>query len=93
MDAPLAIILEMVRTVLVNTINTLGSLFGLFGSLLGSLVGIGGTGGVGFVVAILVLALVLFFLGKFILGSWKTIAILFIVGLIIIWLLVAGSGM
>ena len=39
-----------------------------------------------------VLGTVLFFLGKFFLKSWKLLAILFIAGLIILWVLALGTG-
>ncbi len=92
MDAPLAIILEMVKVVLSNTLGTLFSLFQLFGNLSQSLAFIGGMGPLGLAVAALVLGLVLFFLGKFLLRSWKLIAILFAIGLVMIWMLTAGAG-
>jgi hypothetical protein len=92
MDAPLAIILDMIRTVFLNTLGTLGSLLGLFGSLMQSLTAISGTGAVGFVVAILVFGAVLFFLGKFFLSSWKLLAVIFVAGFLIIWMLMAGAG-
>lgn len=92
MEAPLAVILEMVKVVLSNTLGTLSSLFQLFGSLSRSLSAIGGMGPLGFAVAALVLGLVLFFLFKFFLRSWKLIILLFVAGLVVIWMLMAGAG-
>ena len=92
MDAPLVIILEMVRVIFSNTIGTLVNLGGLFGSLTQSLAFISGMGALGFFVAAAVLGLVLFFLGKFFLKSWKLLAILFIAGLVILWVLALGAG-
>jgi hypothetical protein len=92
MDAPVAIILEMLKTVLSNTIGTLVSLFQLFGNLSQSLAFIGSTGPLGFAVAVLVLGIVLFFLGKFFLKSWKLLAIIFIISIILIWMLTTGAG-
>ncbi len=92
MDAPLAIILEMVKVILSNTISTLVSLFQLFGNLSQTLAFIGSMGPLGFALAALVLGLVLLFLGKFLLRSWKLLAILFIIGLVLIWMLTVGAG-
>ena len=92
MDAPLAIILEMIRIVFLNTLGTLGSLLGLFGSLMQSLMAISSAGAVGFSVAVLVFGAVLFFLGRFFLSSWKLLALIFVAGLLIIWILMAGAG-
>ena len=88
----MAVILEMVKVVLTNTLGTLFSLFQLFGNLSQSLAFIGGMGPLGFAVAALVLGLVLFFLFKFFIKSWKLIAILFVIGLLLIWMLTAGAG-
>ena len=90
MAAPLEIILEMIRLVFGNTISTLWALSGLLGDLTGSLGLISGFGPLGFVVAAVVLGLALFFVGKFLLSSWKMLAVLFIAGLIILWLLSGG---
>jgi hypothetical protein len=87
MDAPLAIIFEMIKTVLTNIIGTTGSLLNLFGDLSLSLGAIAGMGTTGFLVAVLVLGIVLFFLGKFLLKSWKTIILLFIALAILMWFL------
>ncbi len=92
MEAPLEIILDMIRIVFGNTMGTLGSLFSLFGGLLQSLAFIGGMGLPGFAVAALVLGVVLYFLGRFFLGSWKMLATLFVAGLAIIWILMLGAG-
>jgi hypothetical protein len=92
MDAPLAIILEMVRVVLSNTLGTLTSLFQLFVQLSGSLGLIAGLGPAGLALAAIVLGGVLFFLGKFFLKSWKIIVILFIAGMFLIWMLTLGAG-
>ena len=91
MDAPLEIILRMVETVLSNTLGTLSALFRLFRDLTLSLGAVAGMGTTGFLVAAIVLGLVLFFLGKFLLKSWKTIILMFVVGTLIIWFLMAGT--
>jgi len=89
-EAPLTVIFEMVQTILQNAVSTLSSLFGLLADLFQSLSFVGGTGGLGFVLAIIVLAVVLFFLGKFILKSGKLIIILFVIGLILLLVLFAS---
>lgn len=92
MDAPFAIILEMVRVVLSNTLGTLASLFQLFVQLSNSLGFIAGLGPAGLALAAVVLGGVLFFFGKFFLKSWKIIIILFIVGMLLIWMLTLAAG-
>ena len=92
MDAPLAILFEMIRLVFSNTVGTLLNLVSLFGNLLGSLGAISAFGALGFLVAALVFGLVIFFLGRFFLGSWKLLAVLFIAGMVILWMLAMGAG-
>jgi len=92
MASPMEIILEMIMLVFSNTSRTIGSLFSLFGSLLQSLIFISSLGTLGFVVAALVLGVVLYFLGRFFMGSWKLLAGLFVAGLVVIWILMAGAG-
>jgi hypothetical protein len=86
-DAPLDLIFEMVVTVLQNTVSTLFSLLGTLGDLFRSLGFVSSTGGLGFMLAIVVLAVVLFFLGKFILKSGKLIITLFLIGMVLLFLL------
>jgi hypothetical protein len=92
MASPIEIILEMIMLVFGNTAGTMGSLFSLFGSLLQSLVLISSLGTLGFLVAAAVLGIVLYFLGRFFLSSWKLLAGLFVAGLLVIWVLMAGAG-
>jgi hypothetical protein len=90
MESPFGIILEMVRLVFGNTLQTLGGLVNLFGSLTQSLAFISSMGILGFFLAATVLAVVLYFLGKFFLGSWKILLGLFLVGIVLIWVLIAA---
>lgn len=90
-DAPLTIILEMIGTILSNTINTLVKITALFGNLLGSLGFISIYGGlVGLGISIIVLAVMGYFFAKFFLGSGKTIIILTMLGLVLIFLFILG---
>lgn len=86
-ESPLAVIFEMVFTILQNTVSTLMSLLGMMGSLFQSLGFVSSTGGLGFVLSVIVLAVVLFFLTKFFLKSGKLIIMLFVIGLVLLFLL------
>ncbi len=90
MDSPLGIILEMIRLIFGNTISTLGGLVNLFGNLAQSMAIISSMGILGFFLAATVLVVVLYFLGKFFLGSWKILLGLFLVGIVLIWVLMAA---
>jgi hypothetical protein len=79
-DSLLSVIVEMVLTILQNAVDTIGSLWGLLLKLLGVAGGVSATGTTGFLVAMGVLFIVLFFLGKFVLKSAKTIIILLLLG-------------
>lgn len=92
MAAPLDIILQMIIVVFSNTFGTLLSLFGLFGNLTESLAFVSSLGPLGLVVAALVLAVVLYFLGRFFIKSWKLLVILFVVGLLLLWMLGLGGA-
>jgi hypothetical protein len=92
MASVLEMILQMIALVISNSVSTMGDLLSMFGGLSQALSVIGGTGTVGFVVAAMVFAAVLYFFWKFFISSWKIVAILFLAGLVLIWLLMAGSG-
>jgi hypothetical protein len=92
MDAPLAIILEMIKVIFNNTIGTLLNLGGLFGSLSQSLGAVGSVNPAGFIFAVVILGLVILFLGKFFLRSWKLLAIMFIIGFVVILMLAIGTN-
>jgi ABC-type glycerol-3-phosphate transport system permease component len=75
-------ILEMIHTVITNTMGLLQQLFQLFYKLLVSLgfvSVVGGTAGV--LLSVIILALVGYFLAKFVIGTGKGILLLFLVGL------------
>jgi len=86
-ESPLAVIFEMVIAVLQNSVSTLYSLFGMSGELFRSVGFMGSINPLGLVLGAIVLVLVLFFLGKFVLKSIKFIIILFIIGLILLFVL------
>jgi hypothetical protein len=90
-DAPLTVIFEMVTMVLQNTVSTLFNLFGMMGNLSSSLFFIGNTGILGLSVAIIVMVVVLFFVGKFVLKSGKLIIILFIIGFLLLMVMFSGA--
>lgn len=85
--SPLAVIFEMVVTVLQNSISTLQSLFGMSGDLFSSVGFMGSINPLGMVMGVVILAVVLFFLGKFFLKSMKFIIMLFIIGIILLFIL------
>jgi hypothetical protein len=89
-EAPLSVIFEMVVTILQNAVSTLSALFGLLMDLFQSLSFVGSMGSLGFVLAVVVLVVVLFFLGKFILKSGKMIIMLFVIGLVLLLVLFAS---
>jgi hypothetical protein len=83
-DAPLAVIFEIIVAVIQGAVSTLFSIFRLMADLFQSLSFVGSTGGLGFFLAVIVMAVVLFFVGKFILKSGKMIIILFIIGILLL---------
>jgi hypothetical protein len=89
MSSPLGLILEMISLVISNTINTLVNILELFTDLLHSLGFVSGSGPLAFLIAVLILGVLLFFLAKFFIGSLKTVALLFIAGLVILGILFA----
>ena len=86
-ESPLNVIFNMVVTVLQNTVSTLQSLFGMSGDLANSVGFMSSINPLGLVLGVIVLVVVLFFVGKFVLKSIKFIAILFIIGLILLFIL------
>ncbi len=87
MSSPIDLIIEMITLVLRNTINTLLNILGLLGEFLASLGFVSKFGPFPFLVSVLVLGVILFFLGKFFIGSLKTIVLLFIAGFVILSIL------
>lgn len=84
MSSPIGLIIEMILLILKNTINTLVSILGILGEFLSSLGFVSGFGPLPFFISILLLGAVLFFLGKFFIGSIKTIVLLFIAGFVVL---------
>ena len=90
-EGPLFIILEMIQLLLDNVLNTMLSLFGLLAELLGSLLVVIGVGGaLGMFLAVIILAVVGFFMAKFFFGSMKTVVLLVVAGFLIIAFLLWG---
>ena len=89
MDSPLGIILEMILTVISNTINTLVMVFNLFINLIESLGFVTKIGGLPlFIASIIIISFMIYLLGKFFFSAGKQIIILFIVGVIIVWIVI-----
>jgi hypothetical protein len=92
-EGPVYVILDMITLIVKNTTATIMSLVGLSGSLIDSLslvLGVGG--GLGLAIVIAILALVGFFVVKFLFRSMKTIAMLMLAGLAILAFLFIGSA-
>jgi hypothetical protein len=79
-DSVIGIVAEMVFTILQSAVDAIMSIGGLLARLLGTLGWVSGTGTTGFLVSVAVLGLILFFVGKFVLRSLKTIMILLVIG-------------
>lgn len=91
-DAPLAIVLEMVTTLIEDLFTTLGKIIGLFQNLLASVGIVSSVGGpVGFVIAVAVVAVVGYFIGKMVLGAGARLLILVPIGMVLAFLLVLGA--
>ena len=85
-------LLEMIKAIISGALGTLQSLFGLFGDLGGNLDIVSRLGGpVGMIMAVVILAIVVFLFGKFVLGTGKIVIFLAAVGLLIL-LLVLSLG-
>jgi hypothetical protein len=90
--APLFTVLEMIWLVVRNTMETTFSLLVLFSRLIGELgfvSDVGGSGG--FLLSLIIIAAVGFGISKFVFGAEKTVVLLVIVGLIILWIIVLAS--
>ena len=91
MESPIVIILQMIWLVIENTIGTVLALFGHFYSLtqsLGFVSLMGGAGG--FFLSVVVLALAVFFLGKFVLKAGKGIMVLILLVVLLVWIMALG---
>lgn len=93
-ESPLVIIIEMIRLLIDNTIRTVLDLIGMFLNLLGSLGFISAIGGIGvLILAVIIIAVVVYFLGKFVFGAGKGIIFLFIAGVIVAAILLLGLAL
>jgi len=80
-DSPVGVVAEMVFAIVQSFVDTAKQVAALFVKFLGSLGGVLGSGNlVAFLLALALLAFVLFLIWKFVLKSWKEILILLLVG-------------
>ena len=86
----LSIILEMIWHIVSTTIHSAQVLSGLFQQLLGALLPVSLAGPGGAALAAIVLIIVGYFCLSFILGSGKSVLILLAIGIIIVFLMLAG---
>jgi hypothetical protein len=88
-QSPLLVIIEMVWFIINNTVNAMLGVFKLFGKLIGSLEFMSAIGGsTGFFLSVVIIAVVVFFLGKFFLKLGKQVIILFVVSMILLWIFI-----
>jgi hypothetical protein len=93
MAEPVAWILyEMIALIIENTIGTVIGLLRLFAHFTTSLGYIIGTGFGGFVLGFIILAIVIFLLGKFVFSSGKTILVLIALGILLLFLIYLGGS-
>ena len=91
-DAPLAIVLEMVAVLLESILDSFFRIMALYGSLLESLGIVAEIGGpLGFFLSIGLLALVGFFVARMLFGEAKQFILLFAVGAVLAYLLILGA--
>lgn len=84
MDSPIGLILGIIKYIIEDAIETLLRVFKFLGDLLQSLGFVSGFGLLAFLISVLILGIVLMLVWKFIIGSLKTILLLFVAGLIIL---------
>ena len=78
----------MVDLLIGNTVETLMAIGELFAQLVNQLGFVSVTAGTGgLVVSVAILAVVMLFIGKFVMSSAKTLIILFIIGFIVLFLM------
>jgi len=81
-------LLDMILLIFSNTLKTVIDLIGLFGEFVGELVTTSVLGGFwGLLIAVIIIVIVVVLLGKFIFGAGKTIIVVSIIGLIILYLI------
>jgi hypothetical protein len=92
MASPIWTLLEMVWMLASNSVTTVLDLMVLFSRLIGELGMVSSSGGIyGTVASIAIIAIVGYMIAKFIMGAEKTIIILIILGLILLWIVVLSS--
>jgi hypothetical protein len=89
-EAPALTILDMVFGVISSIGNTTGMLFENMIKLFGQLYVVSASGIGGFILSAVIVVLVLYFVGRFMMGSWKVLVILGAVAVAIIWLILAS---
>jgi len=93
-ESPLLIILEMIMFLIESSVNALRTILGMFLDLIASLGFLSMVGGAGvFILSVIIVAVVVFFLGKFVAKSWKGILVLGLAGAVIIGLMLLGLAM
>lgn len=92
MASPIWTLLEMVWMLASNSVTTILDLMALFSRLIGELGMVSSAGGIyGTVASIAIIAIVGYMIARFIMGAEKTIIILIILGLILLWIVVLSS--
>jgi len=90
-EGPLIIILKMFSVLISSTVSTVSDIIGLAGDLLKSLFFVSSVGGaLGFWIAVVVIFVAGFFLIKFFFSSFKTVAILSAVFIVLLILFILG---
>ncbi len=94
LESPLIIIIEMIKFLIGSGIKAINTLLGMFLNLLGSLGFISAIGGIGvLILSVIIIAVVVFFLGKFVFSAGKGVIFLFIAGIIVVFLLLLGLAL
>jgi hypothetical protein len=90
-ESLLTIIIQMISLLFTNTASTFVGIIRLFGQLLESAGLTSEVGGfLGFAVSVLVVGVVGYFIAKILFRSGKLMIILFIIGLVLVYLLLLG---
>lgn len=92
MSSPVYTLLEMVWTLTSNSVTTIIDVLVLFNRFITEMLGVSSSlgGPYGLAASVLIIAVVGYFIARFIMGAEKTIIVLIIVGLILLWLMVLG---
>jgi hypothetical protein len=87
------ILFEMAALIIQNTASTLVSLLVLFGQFMASLGIVMGSGFGGFVLGLMILGIVCFLLAKFVFSSGRTILVMLVAGIVLLFLIYLGASM